>query len=92
METCEKCGKEYGVGAWPWCPHGIPDGMLGEFRPRWDEDIAPPPDKFGVRGMPEYDYQRGAYHIRSLADVQKLKRLNQSDYRGKKVGDPGCMV
>jgi len=23
-ETCEKCGKEYGVGEWWLCPHGFP--------------------------------------------------------------------
>jgi hypothetical protein len=21
--TCEECGQELVVGAWPWCPHGL---------------------------------------------------------------------
>jgi hypothetical protein len=24
---CDKCGKNYSVGEWPFCPHGIPHGM-----------------------------------------------------------------
>lgn len=24
--TCEHCGEELTVGAWPWCPHGEPHG------------------------------------------------------------------
>jgi hypothetical protein len=22
---CEKCGKDFKVGDWPWCPHDTPD-------------------------------------------------------------------
>lgn len=45
--TCEKCGAELVVGSWPFCPHqnvneeGL--GMLGEFRPRWEENMGPEP-------------------------------------------------
>jgi hypothetical protein len=24
---CEMCGMEYGLGDWPFCPHGTPQGM-----------------------------------------------------------------
>jgi len=26
-EKCEKCGEEYKVGEWPWCPHGDGKGF-----------------------------------------------------------------
>lgn len=31
METCEKCGEELWVGAWPFCPHG--SYSQGRFTP-----------------------------------------------------------
>jgi hypothetical protein len=27
-DTCEKCGAEIQVGAWPYCPHGAPRGSI----------------------------------------------------------------
>ena|GEM_PF-5512090 len=39
---CDKCGSEYGLGEWPWCPHGRPQGMM-TFRPYIDEHIAEHP-------------------------------------------------
>jgi len=41
--TCEKCNKEIQVGEWPWCPHGMPQGMLGEYRAHWEENLSPEP-------------------------------------------------
>lgn len=43
METCATCGKTYQTGEWPWCPHGIPQGMLGEFHTYVDFNIAHEP-------------------------------------------------
>lgn len=40
---CESCGKELQVGEWPWCPHGVPQGMLGEYRAHWEENLSPEP-------------------------------------------------
>lgn len=39
---CSECGKEYGIGEWPLCPHG----QLNErppFIPFWDEHISEKP-------------------------------------------------
>lgn len=40
---CDQCGKDVPVGEWPWCPHGIPNGMLGQFRPYIDEHLGHEP-------------------------------------------------
>lgn len=40
---CEKCGQEYKTGEWPYCPHGTPRGMLGEFRPYIEYNITHEP-------------------------------------------------
>ena len=40
---CEMCGLEYGIGAWPLCPHGIPRGHLHDFRAYTDFNISDKP-------------------------------------------------
>jgi len=35
MLTCEKCGAEITIGAWPWCPHGKPAPQY-VFQPYFD--------------------------------------------------------
>lgn len=40
---CDLCGKEYEIGAWPFCPHGTPQGMLGEYRAHWEDNLSPEP-------------------------------------------------
>jgi len=48
--TCEHCGQELAVGAWPFCPHGqpgkfgiVPDEVPGGF---WAENGFAAPRKF----------------------------------------------
>jgi hypothetical protein len=47
--TCDKCGKDLAVGAWPFCPHEegrnaiIPDEVPGGF---WVENGFDEPQKF----------------------------------------------
>jgi hypothetical protein len=41
--VCSECGKEYAAGEWPWCPHGVPRGMLSAFRSYVDEYNFPEP-------------------------------------------------
>lgn len=38
--TCDKCGSELRIGAWPWCPHEDAS-HFGEqpLEPYWDENI-----------------------------------------------------
>jgi hypothetical protein len=36
-ETCRECGKEYGIGEYPFCPHGLPQGLGPAFRAYLDE-------------------------------------------------------
>ena len=43
METCDKCGKQYTVGQWPYCPHGTGLGMLGRFAPYIEHNITHEP-------------------------------------------------
>jgi len=38
MDRCQKCGKEVGIGAWPFCPHGKVD-EYHPFKPYWDQDL-----------------------------------------------------
>lgn len=42
-ETCEGCGQQYGISEWPFCPHGVPQGMLGEYKAHWEENLSPEP-------------------------------------------------
>lgn len=28
MIICDRCGATYGIGDWPWCPHGRPAGTV----------------------------------------------------------------
>jgi hypothetical protein len=84
--VCDDCGKSLLVGDWPYCG-GNPRkhtntqqermGMLGEFHPYQDHDLNPGP---------------GPVEIRSLAQRQRLMKEQGSDYKGVKVGMPGCMV
>lgn len=62
--VCDKCGKTFTISEWPFCPHGRGLGMLGEFKPYWEENLGPEPvyitswqqkqnlynDKDGTRG------------------------------------------
>lgn len=93
MTTCESCGKTYNVGEWPWCPHGIPNGMLGEFKPYWDDNLGPEPvyvtslaqrnnlmaDKSGARGFRlEYAEPR----VRSKQDaIDRLMARSEAHQR-----------
>lgn len=40
---CDDCGKTLEIGSWAWCPHGKPQGMLGEFKPYWEDRCTPEP-------------------------------------------------
>jgi hypothetical protein len=75
MAHCDKCGKDYAIGEWPFCPHGVPHGMM-TFVPYWDEHVS--------SGDPVW--------VTSLAQRRRLMKENHMDYRGKKVGMPGCEV
>ncbi len=39
---CDDCGNSYKIGEWPYCPHGVPHGMM-TFRPYWDEHVTGSP-------------------------------------------------
>lgn len=36
---CEQCGKDFGIGHWPYCPHGQMQSRR-PFHPFWDEHIS----------------------------------------------------
>ena len=40
---CPKCGEVLELGIWPFCPHGSPQGMLGEYRAHWEDNLGPEP-------------------------------------------------
>lgn len=40
---CDACGKVLEIGEYPFCPHGRGLGMLGEFKPYWEENLGPEP-------------------------------------------------
>lgn len=40
---CDSCGKVLEIGSYPFCPHGKGLGMLGEFKPYWEENLGPEP-------------------------------------------------
>lgn len=41
--TCDACGKLVEIGEWPYCPHGVPGGMLGEYKAHWEDNLGPNP-------------------------------------------------
>lgn len=73
---CEKCGKSYSIGFWPFCPHE-PIPSYHPFRPYVSEHIS-------ESGDPVL--------ISSQADRWRFMRQNHCDYKGLKVGMPGCEV
>ncbi len=82
---CDCCGGDIEIGDWPFChgdpaEHGQPYGMLGGFKERIDEMIAPPPsDNFKIVGGPEWVKKDGkeGWKLTSLADKKRLMRLNK---------------
>lgn len=77
--TCEKCGRKLIVGDWPFCPHpNVHVEGMGML------------GKFSPY-FDEHVSKEGAW-VTSLADRRRLMKENRMDYKGKKVGDPGCMV
>jgi len=40
IDICEKCGRFWTIGDWPWCPHGKPI-PIHPFKPYFDEHISP---------------------------------------------------
>ena len=79
---CDSCGKDVAIGEWPWCPHGKPHGQLSDFRERWDECIAPPPNEDFKPNvpLPDYDPKRG-WRISTKAEERRMMRLNRVDFR-----------
>jgi hypothetical protein len=74
------CGKEVLIGQWPFCK-GNPDnhsgeihGMLGEFKPYWDEHVRDD-------GNPVY--------ITSLAERRREMKAAHLDYAPVRNGMPG---
>lgn len=37
LEVCGTCGQEYGIGEYPFCPHGVPMGMGPNFKAYRDD-------------------------------------------------------
>lgn len=50
-EICPDCGKEYGIGEWPICPHGKPHGDIDSLAEYIDENIAEQPVLITSRGQ-----------------------------------------
>lgn len=50
--TCDKCGAELQIGAWPWCPHGDARGFGdAPLEPYFDEHISPSGEYITSRGQ-----------------------------------------
>lgn len=75
---CDLCGKELKVGDWPFCPHPSTAEGMGML------------GKFSPY-FDEHVSHSGAW-VTSLAQRKRLMKENALDYRGKKVGMPGCEV
>ena len=43
MTKCDKCGEEYEIGAWPWCPHEQSRYRVDAFEGYWDENLGSDP-------------------------------------------------
>jgi hypothetical protein len=52
MVTCDACGSTYGVGEWPWCPHGAAkrfgDDPIDSY---FDEHISTDGETITTRGQ-----------------------------------------
>lgn len=79
--TCDKCGVRYCIGYSVACKdgHARLDHDHRPFVAYWDEHVQESNDPRGT--LVTSHYQR----------MQLLKR-NKSDFRGRRVGDPGCQV
>lgn len=79
--SCDKCGAELRVGDWPFCPHGTPSaGMQSGFGAYFDYGLGCEITSAGQRRqlMRQGTTVKGHFH--------KL------DWKGRKVGMPGCEV
>jgi len=47
-ERCDRCGQEYGIGEFPFCPHGVPM-EYHPFRPRFDIALGKQVNSLGER-------------------------------------------
>jgi hypothetical protein len=67
--TCDKCGAELTIGAWPWCPHqdahGFGDAPL---EPYFDEHISASGEYITSRG------QRRAIMSKNHLDYHDVSR------------------
>lgn len=66
---CDKCGEDYGIGDWPWCPHG--DG-----RDFGEEPLEPYVD-WNLTDDPE------GIEIRTRGERRKIMDRNHFEYRPK---------
>lgn len=72
---CSECGMWFGIGQFPFCPHGQPVAHH-PFVPYLDEHIS----------------KDGPVLVTSHYHRKKLLRANNADFKGRKVGMPGCEV
>jgi len=74
---CDSCGGEYGLGEWPWCPHGTAGTNWADapIEPYFDEHISTEGEWITSRG------QRRA-----------LMAKNGLDYKHKKQPRPGSTI
>ncbi len=72
---CDTCSKEYAVGEWPYCPHGI--GTYGDdpIEPYFAEHISPTGEWITSRG------QRRAIMAKRGLDIKKPRE----DYAAHRV-------
>ena len=72
MEVCDVCHESYGIGDFPWCPHGKPHYSVDAHEPRHEEMLSPSGETFTSAR------QRFKY-MDSHAIVEKDNRFRPSD-------------
>jgi hypothetical protein len=81
MTKCSTCGIEYGIGDWPWCPHGDGRGFGEEpLEPYLDEHLT-------SEVAPDESDMPYGIEMTTRSQRRKIMDRNELEYRPKvKVG------
>jgi len=77
MTKCDKCGKEFSIGDWPFCPHEFVGGNFGE------EPLCPYVDEH-ITTLQHEDAQPCGVEITTRGQRRKMMSENNFEYRPRK--------
>ncbi len=72
--TCPACGQDYGVGEWPFCPHGVPLAGLSII----DDQLEGGPRRFETMGDDE-PYVESKSQWKREVEARNLVHVDRHD-------------